>query len=126
MYNNLNFFIDNSDSDSDWDDDNVEAYNPSQKAAQMHILPQGLTPAQRKEFRMARRQGDLPEFMREQTPEWSMSQSVPKTQQNKNPNKKNTQPAGINKPVDNGNKEIPMHQRGLGRGKKPAPPPPGK
>ena len=37
----------NNDSDSDdWEDDNVPAYDPTQKALQNNILPQGLTPAQ--------------------------------------------------------------------------------
>ena len=63
------FWIDgNDDSDSDdWNDDNVAAYDPTQKALQNNILPQGLTPAQRADYRSSRRQGDLPEFMKKET-----------------------------------------------------------
>ena len=58
----------NDDSDSDdWNDDNVAAYDPTQKALQNNILPQGLTPAQRADYRSSRRQGDLPEFMKKET-----------------------------------------------------------
>ena len=41
--------------------------DPTQKALQNNILPQGLTPAQRAEYRSSRRLGDLPEFMKKET-----------------------------------------------------------
>ena len=45
--------------DDDWDDDNYAPYDPTSKmAATPMILPQGLTPAERRDFRIAKRQGE--------------------------------------------------------------------
>ena len=83
----LIFFPDmrRDDDDDDWDDDNHESYDPSKKAQNMNILPQGLTPAQRRDYRMARRQGDLPEFMK--TEEEEVAKPNKKSQAKKNESK---------------------------------------
>ena len=45
--------------DDDWDDDNYAAYDPTSKMAETPmILPQGLTPAERRDYRIAKRQGE--------------------------------------------------------------------
>ena len=115
----------NNDSDSDdWEDDNVPAYDPTQKALQNNILPQGLTPAQRAEYRVSRRQGDLPEFMKKETDPWDQPDPRAPPQplrqpqrQSPRPVKQNAAAAGIE------NTEIPKNQNGTGKGKSK---PPGK
>ena len=52
------------DDDGDWEDDNVQPYDPQEKARDRHIMPPGLIPSQRVAFRDARRRGELPDFMK--------------------------------------------------------------
>ena len=124
----LFLITDDNDSDSDdWEDDNVPAYDPTQKALQNNILPQGLTPAQRAEYRVSRRQGDLPEFMKKETEMDPWNQPDPRAppqplrqpqRQSPRPvNQQSTGAAGIE------NTEIPKNQNGTGKGKSK---PPGK
>jgi len=52
-----------ADDDDDWDDDDSPAYDPSAKAAQLPMhLPAGLTPAERRNYRIAKRHGDILDF----------------------------------------------------------------
>jgi len=45
--------------DDDWDDENYAPYDPSSKIADTPMmLPQGLTPAERRDYRIAKRQGE--------------------------------------------------------------------
>ena len=50
--------------DDDWEGDNLPAYNPSQRALDYNVLPPGLTPAQRANYRYNRRLGRTPEFLK--------------------------------------------------------------
>ena len=52
------------DEDEDWENDDVQPYNPQEKARRNHIMPAGLTPSQRIAFRDAQRRGELPDFMK--------------------------------------------------------------
>jgi len=110
----------NDDSDSDdWEDDNVAAYDPTQKALQNNILPQGLTPAQRADFRNSRRQGDLPEFMKKEISDpWNqpVSRAVQQQPQRQSPKAVKQSVAGIQ------NQDIRKNQNGTGNGKSKPPP----
>ena len=51
------------DDDDDWDDDNRIAYDPTAKAAALPMhLPAGLTPAERRNYRIAKRHDEILDF----------------------------------------------------------------
>ena len=52
-----------ADDDDDWDDDYTPAYDPSAKAAQLPMhLPAGLTPAERRNYRINKRHDVYEDF----------------------------------------------------------------
>ena len=114
----------NDDSDSDdWEDDNVAAYDPTQKALQNNILPQGLTPAQRADFRNSRRQGDLPEFMKKEISDpWNQPVSRVVQQQPQRQSPKAVKQSAVGGGIQN--QDIQKNQNGTGNGK--SKPPPGE
>ncbi len=83
--------------DDDWDSEDVPAYNPEVKAAELPMyLPRGLTPAERRNYRQAKRLG--PVIATEPEPiQAKASNSKPKK-------------------TDDEWEEVPMHKRGIGRG----------
>jgi len=73
--------------DDDWDDENFTPYDPSAKIASTPmILPQGLTPSQRRDYRIAKRQGEHHDLVPKNTtrppPKPKSAQAKP-TQQSK-------------------------------------------
>ena len=116
----------NNDSDSDdWEDDNVPAYDPTQKALQNNILPQGLTPAQRAEYRVSRRQGDLPEFMKKEISDpWNQPVSRAVQQQPQRQSPKAVKQSAVGGGIQN--QDIQKNQNGTGNGNGKSKPPPGE
>ena len=88
---------------------------------QNNILPQGLTPAQRADFRNSRRQGDLPEFMKKEISDpWNqpVSRAVQQQPQRQSPKAVKQSVARIQ------NQDFRKNQNGTGNGK--SKPPPGE
>lgn len=91
------------DDDDDWDDEVRPAYNPTLKAVHLPMhMPAGLTPAERRNYKIAKRYGDVP------TPEVGSETS--------------TKPSSS---IAKESKQVPMKTRGIGRGVAPTPEIPG-
>lgn len=90
-----------NDDDDDWDDEVRPAYNPAMKAVHLPMhMPAGLTPAERRNYKIAKRYGDVP------IPEAS------------------PMPEPVKKPASNAkdSKQVPIKNRGIGRGSGGVPP----